>query len=145
MKRLILIALALFISACAAHPTPKPEDNAEAYFVRGVTYARKGQYDKAIADFTKAIELNPRHAEAYINRGLAYKNTGQYDQAISDCTKAIEINPRDAEAYNNRAIAYYFREEHDRAWQDVHKAESLGLSVHPGFLKALREASGRQE
>ena len=32
----------------------------------------KGQYDKAIADYNKAIELNPKFTGAYINRGLAY-------------------------------------------------------------------------
>ena len=66
----------------------------------------KSQYDKAISDYTKAIEINPRFAEAYYNRGLAYGKKGQYDKAISDYTKAIEINPRFAEAYNNRGDAY---------------------------------------
>ncbi len=63
------------------------------------------QLDKAIADFTKAIEKNPRFAEAYYFRGLVYYDKGQYDKAISDFTKAIEINARGAEAYSKRGIA----------------------------------------
>jgi hypothetical protein len=34
---------------------------------------------------------------------------------------------------------------YEKAWDDVHKAEGLGWQVHPEFLKALREASGRQK
>jgi len=67
-----------------------------------------------------------------------------YDQAISDYSKALEINPKDTAAYNNRAMAYYREGEYDRAWEDVHKAQSLGFQVRPGFLKSLREASGRE-
>ena len=43
------------------------------------------------------------------------------------------------------AIAYYYKGEHDKAWEDVHKLQSLGYPVHPGFLRALGEASGRQK
>jgi tetratricopeptide (TPR) repeat protein len=79
----------------------------------------------------------------HYNRGVAHHDKGEYDLAISDYTKAIEINPKHAFAYNNRAVAYYFKGEYDKAQEDVHKAQSLGDQVHPGFLKALREASGR--
>ena len=117
-----------------------------AYYNRGVAYVQgKGEYDRAISDCNKAIELNPNYAEAYHNRGGAYGNKGEYDQAISDYNKAIELNPKLAEAYNNRGVAYYFKKEYDKAWEDVYKAQSLGVQVHPGFLKALREASGRQK
>jgi tetratricopeptide (TPR) repeat protein len=58
-----------------------------------------GQYDKAISDYTKAIELNPKHADTYYSRGLAYNKMGQYDKAISDYTKAIELNPKHAGAH----------------------------------------------
>ena len=68
-----------------------------------------------------------------------------YDQAISDYSKALEINPKDTAAYNNRGMAYYRKGEYDKAWEDVHKAQSLGFQVRPGFLKNLREASGREK
>jgi tetratricopeptide (TPR) repeat protein len=53
----------------------------------------KGKYDEAIADYTKAISLDPNDATAYTNRGLAYESKGEVDRAIADYTKAIEINP----------------------------------------------------
>jgi len=117
---------------------------AKAYLSRGITYTIKGQYDKATSDCTRAIEINPRLPNAYNIRGLAYNMRGQYGKSISDYTKAIEINPRYANAYYNRGVAYFYKREYEKAWDDIHKAQDLGYPVHQGFLKDLREASGRK-
>jgi tetratricopeptide (TPR) repeat protein len=119
--------------------------NAEIYFDRGNNNAKIGQYDQAISDYDKAIEINPRYAKAYNNRGIAHAIKGQYKKTISDYNKAIEINSRFAEAYNNRAVAYFYKRDYETAWDDVYKAQSLGYKVHPGFLNALRQASGKEK
>ena len=54
-------------------------NRAIAYYNRGIAWAEKGQYDKAIADYTKAIRRKPDLALAYYNRGNAWLNKGQYD------------------------------------------------------------------
>jgi tetratricopeptide (TPR) repeat protein len=66
----------------------------------------KGDYDKAIEYYHKAIELKPDDAVAYYNLGCAYDNKGDYDKAIKSYNKAIELKPDDAVAYNNRGNAY---------------------------------------
>jgi len=60
--------------------------------------------DKAIADYTKAIELNPKLAGAYLNRGLTWAQKGELDKAIADYTKAIELNPKFALTYANLGL-----------------------------------------
>ena len=70
---------------------------------------------------------------------------GNLTEAISDYAKAIEIDPKDAEAYYNRGVDYYTAKEYDKAWIDVHKAEKLGYAVHPEFLAALKQASGKDK
>jgi tetratricopeptide (TPR) repeat protein len=132
-------AISEFTKAIEINP-----QNADAYNNRGNAYRKKGQHDLVISDCTRAIEINPGLADAYYNRAVAYDNKGFYDQAISDLDKAIEINPKLPGAYNSRAIAYYHKAEYDKAWQDIGKAQALGSPVHPGFLNALREASGRE-
>ena len=62
-----------------------------AYYNQGVIYSNKGQYDKAIADNTKAVELNPRYAEAYHNRGVAYFLKKDYEKAWDDVHKAQNL------------------------------------------------------
>ena len=82
-------------------------------------------------------------AATYYNQGNAYCKEGQYDKGIYYYNKAIEIAPKFSVAYNNRAIGYYYKKEYEKAWDDVHKAQNMGYEVHPGFLNALRKASGR--
>ena len=146
MKRTfwLLIVIVLLIAAGCATVQTELNDPA-AYIKRGNAYWSEGQYDQAISDYNKALEINPRHAKAYYNRGNTYMSTGQYDQAISDFTKALEINPRYAKAYNNRANTYKSIGQYDKAWEDVDKAQDLSYKINPRFLKNLREASGRQK
>ena len=86
-----------------------------------------------------------KNAEAYLNRGIALYNQSKYDSAISDYNKAIGIDSKYASPYGNRAIAHFYLRKYDKAWDDVYKAKNIGYKVNPGFLKALREASGRQK
>ena len=111
---------------------------------RGLAYSKKGEHDRAISDFTRVIEINPGYDKVYVDRGISYGKKGKYNLAIPDFNKAIEINSMCTKAYNNRAVSYYIKREYDKAWGDVRKVQSLGYQVYPEFLKALREASGRE-
>ena len=66
MKGLILIAVVLLFSECAV---PEVQNNAESYNNRGNAWYQKGDYDRAIANYSNAIEINPSFAVAYGNRG----------------------------------------------------------------------------
>jgi tetratricopeptide (TPR) repeat protein len=92
---------------------------------RGVVYKSKGEYDRAILEFNKAIEIDPEFAMAYNGRGNAYQDKGEYDQAILDYTKAIEIDPSYANAYNNRGYVYADKGELEKAILDFTKATEI--------------------
>ncbi len=62
-------------------------------------------HDRAIADFDRAIRLNPEYATAFNNRGIAYQNN-YFDRAIADYDEAIRINPEYATAFTNRGNAW---------------------------------------
>jgi len=106
----------------------------EGIKIRGLAYEEKGQYDEAISNYTKALEINPRDADAYYNRGVVYNRKGQSDEAISDFTKALEINPRDAHAYYNRGIVYNRKSQSDEAISDFTKA----LEINPRYAEAYK-------
>jgi Flp pilus assembly protein TadD len=96
-----------------------------AYNNRGSAYGKKGENDRAIADYNEALRLNPKLASAYNNRGLAYSKKGENDRAIADHNEALRLDPKFASAYNNRGLAYSEKGENDRAIADYNEALRL--------------------
>jgi tetratricopeptide (TPR) repeat protein len=72
-----------------------------AYYNRGNTYSDLGHKDKAIQDYTKAIELNSLFAEAFHNRGVNYQVLGDSEQAIRDYRTAAKLGRREAQDFLN--------------------------------------------
>ena len=72
---------------------------------RGVAKWRLKQLDAALADFTKAVSLNPDYAPAYNNRGNVYMDLNRAEEAYRDFDKAIALSPSFGPAYSNRANA----------------------------------------
>ena len=105
------------------------DDLAVIYTNRGNAHRDKGDFDKAVVDFDRAIQINPNFTTAYYNRGLAYRVTGNVDAAIADDDKAIEIKPDFAIAYYVRANAYYDKGEFDRAIADCDKATKINPNI----------------
>ena len=63
---------------------------------------RRQEYDKAIADLTEAVRLDPKNIDAFCSRSDAWRKKREYKNAIADATEAIRIDPRDGWAYYRR-------------------------------------------
>lgn len=91
--------------------------------------AARGQWDRAIALYSRAIESRDLSqanlAVAFNNRGLAYARKGQLDRAIDDYDTAIRLKADYAEAYYDRGLAYYDQGRYDRALKDLDSAARL--------------------
>lgn len=99
---------------------------------------RQNLYNRAIADFTEAIRLEPNSAHAYRERGVAYSDKGDQDRAITDLNHAIRIAPNYVLAYNNRGNIYRRRKEYDRAIADYNQA----IKLDPNFARAYMNRGG---
>ncbi|HOW75814.1 MAG TPA: tetratricopeptide repeat protein [Candidatus Competibacteraceae bacterium] len=136
----IVIAILFFDIAYAdiviGRGVPRPDNidaaiksepnNADLYNIRGNNYLMSKNYDKAIQDFTKAIQINTYYKEPYNGLGIAYRNMNQFDKAIQNYSKAISLDPNYFEAYNNRGVAYMFLKDYEGMCSDFKKACSLG-------------------
>ena len=66
-------------------------DHAKAYHNLGVAYAKRGELNSAIVNFTKAIELDPDRADAYYNRGIMWLNLKEWQNFRSGFLDARDI------------------------------------------------------
>ena len=94
-----------------------------AYSNRGNAWYNKKEFDKAIADYTEAIRLDPEYAMAYNNRGRAWQQKGEFDKAIADYTEAIRLDPKDAAAYSNRGNAWATKKDFDQGHRRLQRGD----------------------
>lgn len=110
-----------------------PEENKDAkvYFKNAFIKIKAKDYEGAIKDFDKAIELDPNYVSAYYNRGIVKYNLEDYNGSIKDLTKTIELepnNPNIRDTYFYRGLANYFISDKKGACEDWIKSKKHG---HP--------------
>jgi hypothetical protein len=98
-----------------------------AYNNRANAYSKRGDYNKAIADYSEAIALNHGFAGLYNNRGMAYASQKRYDLARADFEKAIEVAPQDTSGYYNMACLHSLRNDTEEACKWLKKTTSMGF------------------
>jgi len=109
------------------------QKNAELYVLRGNTCYNIKEYNNAIEDYSKAIDINPNSEIAFYNRGLALFANKEYDNAIADYTKAIDLTSDYADAYyNNRGNAWKANGKFIEAIDDYTEA----IKINPAYENA---------
>jgi protein O-mannosyl-transferase len=96
-----------------------------AYNGRGYFLFNQANYDEAIKDFNRSVELDPAGAHAYNLRGMVYMNNNRNDEAIDDFNKAIELAPGNADTYVNRGWVFMNEGRNNEAIEDYNKAIEL--------------------
>ena len=120
-----VVTFAVLFVMIAAFRSWTTSHGAIFYYNRGIAKQVKGNLDGAIADYDRAIELNPRYAHAYTNRGRAKRVKGNLDGALADYDRAIELDPDDVRAYCNRGFAKWTMGHLDDALADYDRAIEL--------------------
>ncbi len=111
-------------------------DEAGMYDARGEEKKNGSDFEGAIADYTRAIELYPKYSDAYRERGIAKakKKETDLDGAIADLDRAIELDPNDAVAYAGRADVHAKKKQYDIAIKEIQQAIELDLVKGPYYL-----------
>jgi tetratricopeptide (TPR) repeat protein len=86
-----------------------------AYAGRGDVYYNLGELDKAIKDYTIAIDIYPEEFQNYIYRAVCYKNQENYDLFEADCKKIITLDPENIRAYMYLGDVAIRNEDYDKA------------------------------
>ena len=85
-----------------SQPADQPAD-AAAWARRGSAFAARRDFDHAIADLTRACELEPANAEYLFERGQTYRQKGDAKNAAADFDHVLELKPDHMPALMNRA------------------------------------------
>ena len=91
---------------------------ADNFFRVGLEDIQGGNYQGAIDNFLKVIELKEDFAPAYSNLCLARLQIQDYQNAIQNCSQAISLTPKNIEALLNRGLAHYRKGELEAAIAD---------------------------
>ena len=145
-------AKSLFASAEADFTRAIERDGrqVQALDMRGVVHSVLGDLDRAIADFTLVLTIDPhlgklRLAEAYCERGSARQTARNYEAAISDYEKSIEYQTGgggcECQPESPLAWVYYEQKQYDKCWSVVRKAKQSRRWIAPEVIEKLTTAS----
>jgi len=108
---------------------------------RAVLSHQRGDDEGALADYRRALRLDPRLQGVYYNRGNHWLLRGQFRKASRDLRRAVWLNPNDAQAWNNLGICHLELGRQGKALRSFEKA----VSIYPGFLDAAENLRNLQE
>jgi len=154
LEVIVLVVLPLVLIAAIGFPLWQESERHRALDQGTAAYNGKN-YDLAIEDFNRVIQLGDKSGWIYCARGNAYESRGttnksprDYDRAIVDFGKAIELEPQFFDAYENRADTYEIKGEYDKAIADYSIAIQLNPSSSQSYVNrgyAHQQKSERAE
>ena len=111
--------------AGAPVPSPVRDRLANAHANLGRLYHELRLFERAVAEFDKALTWAPRFADLHWHRAHSLAEEGALDEAARELLKALEINPRYTQAYLDLGLVFLRRGNRDQAVQAWQKAQTL--------------------
>jgi serine/threonine-protein kinase len=100
----------------------------EAHFVLGLfSYWGHRQYEMALTEFNRALELQPNNALARQYCAAVYRRRGEWERSLADFQRAQELDPRDTTIATGIGQTYLAL----RLWEDAERAELRALAIDP--------------
>lgn len=119
-------------------PAVAAEAQYKKLYLQGVELNKKGDLQKAVDAYSKAIALKPDAFAIYFVRGRALRQLDQLDLAIADFSSAITLKPDYAEAYNERGVTYIGKGDKEKYRADFKKGCELKYENACANLKKFK-------
>src|SRR5581483_1579930 len=110
-------------------------DLTEAHVALGLFYYYGFRdYEPALTEFRRAIELQPNNALALSFVAFVHRRQGKWDLTLDELKRSIDLNPRDAYTIGGLAETYVFL----RRWRDTEEAARKALTIDPHEATSMR-------
>jgi tetratricopeptide (TPR) repeat protein len=109
---------ALWDDAVRKLPSEQAQGAARSFYNRGYLNMKRGELQASIADFTRALRVDPGHKKAYQNRAFVHMKLGAHPEALQDANTAMRLYPEDPNNYALRGVIYRSMGEVDNALAD---------------------------
>jgi tetratricopeptide (TPR) repeat protein len=107
-------------------------ESARGHNQMAAVYFQNGNYQMALKEAKRAVEIHPDYKEAHYSLGTTYNKMGKYDKAVIELTRAISIHPRYPSALLNLGNSYHYLKQYDKAvkiYKDL-------ISIRPDYAEA---------
>jgi len=118
-------------------------DLPEVHRIAGLLKANVGWYEQAVAEYLRAIELDPANGDAYRRLGDAYQSNNQIDEALGAFHKAVEVDPRQYRNYRDLGFFYHQRANYEEAIKYFRQAVALAPNeplIYFSLSRALQDS-----
>ena len=102
------------------------------YNLFGTILVDKKNFNQALVNYKKSLEINPNYAEGHNNLGVAFYKLRKFNESIDSYQRAIKIKPNFSKAHNNLGLAYKELEKFTESINNYQKA----IKINPGYAEA---------
>jgi len=117
-------------------------ESAEDHYYAGIDFFGEGKLDEAIAEYARALELEPKFADALHGLAQAYYARQDFDRAIETARRILELDPEDVLAWTSISRAYQRKGMVPEAEEAGNKARVLGWKQQLREQKEKAEGKG---
>jgi len=122
MRRTIAAILLLVFAGCATTGTSDKHKMAEGYYNRGISHLQTKDYEKAMVEFQRSINTDPKFKMSYYAMGMVYDMMGKFSDAEKYYKETIDIDPEFSDAYNSLGTIYMKQKKWKEALKTFQKA-----------------------
>jgi len=127
-----IVLILVFLSTAVMGQNPRK------FYKAGEEFIETANFEDAIAQFSKAIELDPDFVNAYIARANAYENVGKFEEASEDYKRALVFKPKEADISYRLGATYNKLNKYEEALEALNKATKLAKRNLPPYQEKVK-------
>jgi type IV pilus assembly protein PilF len=135
MRKALVAILVLALAGCATTGTTTDKTKmAEGYYERGLNHLQSKDYERALVEFQRSINADPKNKKSYYATGIVYDMMGKYSDAEKYYKEAIDIDADYSDAHNSLGTVYMKQKKWTEALKSFQRALSNKLYETPNII-----------